>query len=449
MEIISQSVLYILSFKAYVMLPIIIFAFSLVFRMKVSTSIKASLTIGIGFIGIFVIFGFFVENIGPCVKALVARTGLQMNVLDVGWPPLASIAWSFRLAPLMIIVIMIINIIMLFFKLTKIVNIDIWNFWHFIMVGALVDAVTHNIFLSVGSVIIAEIITLKLADWSAPQLTRYANLSGIAFSTFSTMSYYPIGVIGNKIIDMIPIVNKLNANPENIRKRLGLAGEPMIIGFIIGILLGIGGGYDLKKTLELAFSIAAVILILPAMCGILSQGLIPISDAMKEFMRKKFPNMGDTYIGLDSAIITGNTAVIVSGLLMMPVALIFAFILPGISFIPIGDLVNVIALIVMTVVATNGNVIRTCIIGIPIVIGNLYVASYMSKFFTDIAYQTGFKFPGYDGVITSFMDGGNHLRFWLFKLFSGNWIALALIPVVAGVLFLARYIVKMEERSVK
>jgi galactitol PTS system EIIC component len=447
MEIINSVVTYILSFKAYVMLPIIILAFSLIFRLKLSTSIKSSLTIGIGFIGIFVIFGFFVENIGPAVKALISKTGLHMNVLDVGWPPLASIAWSFKLAPLMIIVIMAVNVLLLVLRMTRTVNIDIWNYWHFIMVGALVDAVTKNIFLSIGAVITAEIIILKIADWGAPQVNKFAGLKGIAISTLSAGSYYPIGVIGNFLLDKIPFVNRMKADPQTIKDRLGIAGEPIVIGFVMGILLGIGSGYEIKGVLELAFSIAAVMLILPVMCGILSQGLMPISEGMKEFMSKHFPDIGETYIGLDNAILTGNPAVIVTGLLLMPVALILAFVLPGINFIPLGDLANTLVLIVMTIIATNGNILRTFIIGIPIIIGQLYVASYMSAYFTTLAVNAGFKFPGYDGAITSFMDGGIALRFWLFKTFEGNPVALCFIPAVFLILFFARYILKTEEKK--
>ena len=42
---------------------------------------------------------------------------------------------------------------------------------------------------------------------------------------------------------------------------MGLMGEPMIIGFIFGIFLGIGAGYNVKEIIELAFGIAAVIYI--------------------------------------------------------------------------------------------------------------------------------------------------------------------------------------------
>ena len=35
-----------------------------------------------------------------------------------------------------------------------------------------------------------------------------------------------------------------------------------------------------------------------------------------------------------------------------------------------------------------------------------------------------------DGEISSLLDGGNPYRFWAVKVFEGNGIALALIPVI-------------------
>jgi PTS system galactitol-specific IIC component len=177
MEHLSSIVQYILGFKVYVLLPVIIFIFAMVFRIKFATSIRSAISIGTGFIGIFITFDFFVANIGPAVKALVSRTGLQMNVLDVGWPPLATVAWGFKLAPLMILVILLVNVILLFTRKTKVVNVDIWNFWHFLMVGALVYAATNSVILTTAAIITAEVIVLKIAEWGAPHVKSYTGIS--------------------------------------------------------------------------------------------------------------------------------------------------------------------------------------------------------------------------------------------------------------------------------
>lgn len=429
MDTIKNAVMYFLSFKPYVMLPVIIFIFALFFRIKLSTAIKSAFTIGIGFIGIFVIFDFFVKIINPVIQALISRTGLKLNVLDAGWPPLAAITWSFSLAPIFILLVMIVNIVLLVTKLTKTVNIDIWNYWHFIFTGALVYNTTHNMLLSILATTVICIITLKLADWSAPLVYKFSGMKGISIPTLSAAAYFPFGILGNKLIDHIPFINKIDANPEKMKEKIGLAGEPMIIGFVIGILLGIGGGYDGKQITELAFGIAAVIYILPKMANIVGTSLIPISEGMKEFIKKHFPSIGETYIALDVAVLVGFSPVVVTAILLMPVALILSFILPGVKFIPLGDLVNLMGSIALVCVATKGNVIRSFLIGIPIVIIHLYTASNMASLYTKLASDVNFKLEGYTGTFTSFLDGGNVMRVWVVKLFMGNTYAIMLIPV--------------------
>lgn len=408
----------------------------MVFRIKLQAAIKASITIGIGFIGIFMVFDYFVSAISPAIKALISHTGLHFNVLDVGWTPLAAITWSFKLAPLLILLVMVVNVILLLLKLTKTVNIDIWNYWHFIFIGSLVYGTTNNIILALISALVASVITIKIADWSAPRVKELSGMDGICLPTLSAIAYYPLGIVGDKLLDKIPGINKLNANPETLKRKLGLLGEPSVIGFLMGILLGIGSRYELKNILELAFQIAAVVYILPQMCGIVGTALLPISEGMKNFINKHFPNMGQTYIGLDEAVIVGNPAIVVTGILLMPVALLLAFVLPGITFMPLGDLPNIMGAVALVVVATRGNVVRSFIIGIPILICKLYVASNMASLYTTMAHKANFTMANYKGSITSFLDGGNLMRFWLYKLFTGNIYALIFIPIVALLLYI-------------
>lgn len=435
MEVLKNSIMYFLSFKSYVVLPVIIFILAMVFRIKFSTAIKSALTIGIGFVGIFMTFDFFVKIINPVVQALITRAGLHFNVLDAGWPPLAAITWSFQLAPLLLVIFMVTNILMLVFKLTKTVDIDIWNYWHIILAAVMVYNVTGSAIISIVSSTIVFIVVLKLAQWSAPMVNKFSGMEGICIPHLSGITYFPLALLGNKLIDKIPGLNKIEANPDIIQEKLGILGEPMILGFLMGIALGIGGGYDVKQISDLSISFAAVIYILPKMCGILGSSLIPISEGMKEFINKKFPDMGETYIGLDVAIIFGAPSVVVTSLLLIPVALILAFILPGIRFIPLGDLTNIMVPMAFVCVATKGNVVRAFIIGIPIIIGNLYIASSMAGFFTRMAVKANFHLAGYNGTFTSFLDGGNFTRAWLVKVFSGDAIGLLFIPVVAGLLF--------------
>lgn len=435
MGIFKDIITTILSFKSYVLLPIIMLVLSIIIGLKLQKAIKSSITLGIGFVGIFIVFDYFVAKVGPVLKAVVARTGIKQNVMEVGWTPFAGISWSFKLVPLLILLILVTNIILLFLKMTNTINIDIWNYWHFIFAAQLVYYFTNNAIFSCLAAIFLLVLCIKFADWSSKDVEELTGLRGISITTLSAQAYYSFAVFMDKLFDRIPVLRDLEANPESIKNKLGFCGEPMSLGILMGAVLGIAAGYPVKDILDISITIAAVIYILPKMTAILGEGLMPISDGMKEYMLRKFPKFKDTNIGLDSSLIIGNPAVIVTGILLMPVALVFSFILPGIKFIPLGDLPNTIGAVVMIVVAMKGNVVRSFITGIPVIIGTLYTSSYMAKALTLLAKQTGYKVSGYDGLITSFYDGGNLLRFWCVRLFSGSVWTVACIPVVVFLIY--------------
>lgn len=445
----KQAITYLLSFEPYVLLPIIIFILAMVFRINIKTSIKSALSLGIGFVGIFMTFDYFVELIRPIISTIIERTGLELNVLDVGWPPLSAISWSFNLAPLLLSIFILINLVMLVGKFTKTVNIDIWNYWHVIFLGLLIYEVTGSHVLTLVISVINFILLLKIAEWIAPLINEYMGMEGICIPHLGGIIHYPLALVGNLILDKIPVINKIEADPKTIQKKIGILGEPMVMGFILGAGLSIAAGFELRGILTVAIRFSAVIYILPKMCTILGESLIPISEGMKEFMQAKLPNMGETYIGLDVAILFGDSSTLVATLFLMPTAIILAIILPKVNFIPLGDWTNLLVPMALVTVATKGNVIRSYIIGVPIIIGNLYAATWFAPMMTNMISKYGGDVVHTDGLVTSFLDGGHLYRIWLTMVFQKNLIAIGLIPVVIGLIYYTWKFTKIKSAKIK
>ena len=436
MSNLNNAIKYFLSFETFVLLPIIIFILALVFGIKMKIAIKSALQLGIGFVGMFMTFDYFVNIIQPVVSQLIIRSGLEMGVLDLGWPPLAAITWSFNLAPLLLVSLIVVNALMLIFKLTRTVNIDIWNYWHIIFLGAMVYHITSNTLITITICVITFIILLKLAEWIAPKVGEAMGMEGICIPHLAGIIHYPLAIVGNNIIDKIPGLNKVEADPETIQEKLGILGEPMIIGFILGLVLGISAGYEFKEILSVAVRFSAVIFILPKMSGILGESLIPISHGMKSFMERKLPNVGQTFIGLDVAILFGLPANMVTALLLIPTSIILAIILPGVNFIPLGDLTNLLVPVAFITLATKGNVIRSYLIGLPIVVVTLYTATWIAPLLTDMARIAEYNVVGTQGQFTSFLDGGNIFRVWIAMLFSGKILSFVFIPIVIWLIYI-------------
>ncbi|ECT4162359.1 PTS galactitol transporter subunit IIC [Salmonella enterica] len=427
---------YVLGFGPTVLLPLVLFFLALFFKVKPAKALRSSLIVGIGFVGIYAIFDILTSNVGPAAQAMVERTGISLPVVDLGWPPLAAITWGSPIAPFVIPLTMLINVAMLALNKTRTVDVDMWNYWHFALAGTLVYYSTGSFVLGLSAAAIAAIVVLKLADWSAPLVAKYFGLEGISLPTLSSVVFFPIGLLFDKIIDKIPGVNRIHIDPENVQKKMGIFGEPMMVGTILGVLLGIIAGYDFKHILLLGISIGGVMFILPRMVRILMEGLLPLSEAIKKYLNAKYPGRDDLFIGLDIAVAVGNPAIISTALILTPISVFIAFLLPGNKVLPLGDLANLVVMASMIVLACRGNIFRSVITAIPVIVADLWIATKIAPFITGMAKDVNFKMAeGSSGQVSSFLDGGNPFRFWLLEIFNGNIIAIGLIPVLALVIY--------------
>lgn len=427
---------YVLGFGPTVLLPLVLFFLALFFKVKPAKALRSSLIVGIGFVGIYAIFDILTSNVGPAAQAMVERTGISLPVVDLGWPPLAAITWGSPIAPFVIPLTMLINVAMLALNKTRTVDVDMWNYWHFALAGTLVYYSTGSFVLGLSAAAIAAIVVLKLADWSAPLVAKYFGLEGISLPTLSSVVFFPIGLLFDKIIDKIPGVNRIHIDPENVQKKMGIFGEPMMVGTILGVLLGIIAGYDFKHILLLGISIGGVMFILPRMVRILMEGLLPLSEAIKKYLNAKYPGCDDLFIGLDIAVAVGNPAIISTALILTPISVFIAFLLPGNKVLPLGDLANLAVMASMIVLACRGNIFRAVITAIPVIVADLWIATKIAPFITGMAKDVNFKMAeGSSGQVSSFLDGGNPFRFWLLEIFNGNIIAIGLIPVLALIIY--------------
>ncbi len=446
METLSVVIGFIFSFKAYVMLPAIILIVALVIRMNVGSAALSALKLGVGFAGIFIAFGFFVQQIAPAVTSMVHNRGLDFPVLDVGWPPLAAITWASPIAPLTIVMVLALNMAMLALNLTRTINIDIWNYWHFALIGALVQSVSGSLLLGLAATALIAVYSILAADWSAPHVQRECGLKGISITTLSINGMLPYAVAANRVMDMIPGVRKIALAPDGAAgsgpgsgsggRRFGILMEPMAIGALVGVLFGVLAAYDVKRILELAINVAAVMFILPHCGGLIGSAMQPVSLQLKDIIQRRFPHKTVLYVGMDGGVIMKNSAVIVTGLLLMPISIAIAFVLPGNKVLPLGDLANLIAVMSVIVLVTRSNVFRSVIIGIPIIISYLLISTRLAPLYTTLSAKAGaVTAQSYAGDITAFTDGGNPVRFWFFSLFKGDAYAFAALPVVLALMY--------------
>ncbi|MEI7990178.1 MAG: PTS transporter subunit IIC [Chloroflexota bacterium] len=429
------------SLGATVVLPIIIFFVALILGAKPGRAFRAGVVIGVAFVGINLIIGLMWGTLTEVGQAMVTNAKIQRDVMDVGWPAAASIAFGTQVGLWVIPIAILVNIVLLATKVTKTLNIDIWNFWHFAFIGSLVAIATNNLAYGLLASAIAAALALFFADWTAKAVQSFYNLPGISIPHLSSGPGVPFAIVTNWVIDRIPGLKDLDADPEAIQKKFGTFGDPVILGLIIGIILGLlayfgSGSFQdvLIKVLKVGINLAAVMLLMPRMVQILMEGLIPVSEAARDFMQKRASGR-EIYIGLDSAILIGHPAAISSALILVPLAILLSIILPGNRVILFADLAVIPFVVAMMAPLMRGNVVRMVIAGFFELLVGFYIATTMSPFFTQAAQQAGFKMPENAAQITSIADGFLWPG-WLFTTLSsmagifGVLIILVLLVVV-------------------
>lgn len=407
---------FILDCGASVMLPIIIFILGVVMKAGVGKSFKAGITIGIGFTGIGLVTGLLANQLGPVAQQMTERLGLNMDIIDIGWPAMSSITWAWSAAGLMIPICLIVNIVLLSLKLTKTMNVDIWNYWQFAFVGAAVAVVTDSVIIGLAAGALISALALILADFTAPYIEKYFDMPGISFPHLTALGCLPIVYPLMWILDRIPGINKIEISAESLRKKFGIFGEPMMMGLIIGFVLAALAGAEPQVILQTGIGLASVMYLMPKMVSCLMEGLMPISEAAQEMMSKRFEGR-EIYIGLDAAVALGEPAVIAVGLVLVPITILLAVILPGNRILPFADLAVIPYIVCLFTAMSKGNIFRSLVIGTVVMGCVLLMASTLGPIETPLAISAGVSIP--DGAtLIGNLDRANLLTWLFIKIFG-------------------------------
>ena len=427
---------YIIGLGASVMMPIIFTIIGVAMGIKLSKAVRSGLYVGVGFVGLGVITKLLTVNLGPAVDALATIYNLETDILDIGWPAAAEVAYNTAVGAVVIPICLGINVLMLITRTTRTVNIDIWNFWHHAFIGSIVALSTGSFGYGLVAACVCYIISMVLADFTAPGFARfYEKMDGISIPQPFVAAFAPFAWVINKGLDLIPGINKVEIDAEGMKKKFGLLGEPIFLGVIVGCLLGALAKYDLARILQLGVTLGAVMELIPRITTLFIEGLVPISDATKKLVEKKFKDSSGFYIGMSPALVIGHPVALVVTILLIPVLLFISVILPGNKFLPLTSLAGLFYVFPLILPITKGNVLKTFIIGLILMIGANYMITSLSGIFTESVVQvTGDKYT--QGQQVGTIDFAGSPLTWVIYQLTANFKLIGSLILGAGTLAL-------------
>ena len=443
---------YIIGLGAAVMMPIIFTVLGLCIGIKQGKALKSGLLVGVGFVGLSVVTALLTDSLGEPLKKVTEIYGLSLGIFDMGWPAAASVAYNTSVGAFIIPACLLVNVIMLLTRTTKTVNIDLWNYWHFAFIGAVVYFASGHIGWGFFAAIVCYIITLVMADLTSKQFQRYYDkMEGISIPQPFCQGFVPFAVVINKGLDAIPGFDKLNIDAEGMKKKFGIMGEPLFLGVIVGCGIGILSCENWKQIIDkipfilgLGIKMGAVMELIPRITSLFIEGLRPISDATREMIARKFKNSAELNIGMSPALVIGYPTTLVVSLLLIPTILFLSVVLPENQFLPLASLAGMFYLFPVVLPITKGNVLKTFIIGLVALIVGLYfvtdLAPYFTQAATDVYAKTGdaaVKIP--EGFQGGALDFASSLFSWVIFHLVYNLKIVGAVVLVLFTLALAFY----------
>ena len=421
------------TFGSAIIVPIIIFIIAKIFKVNTKKSFLSAVYAGVALQGFSLLLNSFTPIITPVINQMVSASNVNLPVFDVGWQATSLVAFSTSAGMIYLGLGIALQTILFLIKWTNIFQpSDLWNNYSYMVWGAMVIGVTGSFTLGIACMILLNLYSLLISELVAKRWSSYYKYPNCTIIAMHNVEASIFAVIADPIYNLFGL-NKVKLNPVYLQQKFGFLGEPMTLG----ILGNTSDLFSLKawgQILQVGIATSAVMAIFPKIASMFAQAFAPITEAARKFMEKA--GKREWYIAVNDAVGYGEPATLITGLILIPIMLVAAMILPGNEVLPVVDLLALPYMVQGLVAIHNGNIVKVLVSGTIWFSLGLYICTWTAPLFTDMALGIGIVIPAGALLITSFNILGKPLMGLVFFAFlTANPVFIGIAVVLYLVLW--------------
>lgn len=410
------------------MMPLVLTALSILLGMKVVDAVRNAAKVGIGFIGFSLVNSMVVSVVGPAISQMVENHQMSLNTLDLGWPAVSTIAYATLHGALILVAGLVLNIILILLKLVRTLDVDLWNYWQWALTGSFIMLLTDSFWWGLAAALVHEVLTLLMADASAKMTQEYMkDMPGVSIAHSFALIVWLMAIPFVKLWDWLGWKSgAVKGEAGVIQKKLGFLLDPVLLGLIIGIGIGILGyagtglpfGEAFQNILMVGMASAGMLVLLPKVVGVLLDGIKPISEQAHRALHKKLARDGrEIYIGMDSAIMADDETILIASILIVPALLLLAPILPGNRIIPFAGVTAVVYNICMIAPLVKGDLLKLFVTSVIVMSIIMILGSNWAPEVTRLVAENGLALPEGSASVSFFANPVTWAMVGLTRLF--------------------------------
>ncbi|MBF0700176.1 PTS galactitol transporter subunit IIC [Streptococcus danieliae] len=457
-------------FGATIVVPVMIFMVSLFLKVSPKRAFFSALRAGVGLTGFGWIISFFTPLVTKYIQQMVETAGLNLPIVDIGWQTGSLTAFSSSIGLSFFVFGLLIELVLFLVGITRVfVPSNLWNNFGYMIWGTMAYAATGNFALSFAFMVFVLLYSLIMSEVIADRWSDYYGVKNATINSIHNIETLVPALLLDPLWNLLG-VNKVKLNPESLKTKLGIFGEPMTLGFILGLVIGILGSLKDLASLDawggilgFAMSLAAVMTVFPLITGVFASAFGPLAEAVEKNKKQETETaeaVADKkrwFIAVDDGVGFGEPATIIAGLILVPIMVFLALLLPGNRALPVVDLIAIPFMIEAMIAVSKGNILKAILNGIIWFSLGLYAASALGPIYTEAVQQYGSVLPQGVVLIMSFNLLAHPLTALVFFAWiSGNPLLIGItILVYLFFLFLLRtkresiysYLRKMADKN--
>lgn len=439
-------------FGAAIVVPVMIFIVSLFLKVSPKRAFFSALRAGVGLTGFGWVISAFTPLVTKYIQQMVDTAGLNLPIVDIGWQTGSLTAFSSSIGLSFFVFGLLIELLLFLFGITRVfVPSNLWNNFGYMIWGTMAYAATGNFILSFAFMVFVLLYSLIMSEVVAERWSEYYGVKNATINSIHNIETLIPALVLDPLWNLIGI-NKVKLNPESLKTKLGIFGEPMTLGFLLGMIIGILGSLKNLASLEawggilgFAMSLAAVMTIFPLITGVFASAFGPLAEAVEKNKKKESEEedgLADKkrwFIAVDDGVGFGEPATIIAGLILVPIMVLISLILPGNRALPVVDLIAIPFMIEAMIAVSKGNILKAILNGIVWFSLGLYAASALGPIYTEAVQQYGAVLPAGVVLIMSFNLLAHPLTALVFFAWiSGNplWIGVTIAVYLVSLFFL-------------
>ena len=419
---------------SFLLIPVFFFLMGLVTHAGFQRSGQCALAMLGSTVAIQLLINTLSGRLTTLVSAMVDNYSLSTGAQNLPWQTAAEMTLNSDILYWVLPAAVLLNLLMLASRVTRVLNMDLWSLWQAAFAGVLVQQLTGEMWYGLAAALLMVVVQIILADVFAAPVARLTSAPHITYTQSFAVGAAPLAWLVNFLINKIPGLRDRRFSLEQSRRGNFLL-EPSLWGLIAGIVMGLAAGLTLYDSVAFALVLSGCLFALPRLLRVFGRAAASVLEpmAVKKARHGKLPMT----VAVNAVVGTANATTLLSAVILVPVTVLLAAVLPDNLVLPQSDAAMLLYLMIFVTALSGGCLLRSLLTGIISAAAMLYSGTLLTYLFTDAAKALDAATYG-AGQFNTLCNTANPLSLLFVEGASFGLAGIAALAVlVLGITFLA------------